>query len=457
VTASPAAGPVAAGSSCRLTLVGTRRRLDLVLPADVPVADYLRDVVTLLDEPFDDPRLRGLALGRLGSEPLPADRSLADAGVVDGDVLYLRDVRRAEAPSRVEDVIEAVQDRVELDPGLWRPDLRVRLALSAAGLVSLVLAALLVAGEVDRGPAVALWPAAGALLLLAAARVLERVRHRPAAAAGSAAASWPPAAAAGALAGAGSTAGGVGGAAVGLLAALALSAVAAPAVRPVATGVLPGAALTGAVAAGALLGLEERSAAGLGALVGVLLLGLLPRLAVGAGGLATLDDAALSGASFTAEDVDGVVRTAHRVLTWSVVSTCLALLACLVVLGTDRSGWARALAVLVAVLLLLRARGLVLARQVVPPLAAGAAALLLTGLATLVRDVAEPDRAVLAAAVLGAAVLALVLAGGVDLRLPTATRVRRLLDRAERLLVLAAVPVLAGLLGLYRFALDLVG
>jgi WXG100 protein secretion system (Wss), protein YukD len=94
-----------------VTVVGDRRRLDLVVPAEVPVADLLAPLAALLaaDPPAtgaDPPatgagagppagsggfRPGGWRLGPAGGEPLPPERSLAAGGVGDGAVLVLWD------------------------------------------------------------------------------------------------------------------------------------------------------------------------------------------------------------------------------------------------------------------------------------------------------------------------------------------------------------------------------
>jgi hypothetical protein len=103
-----------------VTVVGDRRRLDLVVPADVPVGELLAPLTALLaaappaaapgGAPPDDPRAvppaapgggpLGVAgadppgrfrLGPVGGEPLPPERSLAAGGVGHGAVLALSD------------------------------------------------------------------------------------------------------------------------------------------------------------------------------------------------------------------------------------------------------------------------------------------------------------------------------------------------------------------------------
>jgi WXG100 protein secretion system (Wss), protein YukD len=103
-----------------VTVVGDRRRLDLVVPADVPVGELLAPLTALLAAappaaapgggPTDDPRAvppaapgggpLGVAgadppgrfrLGPVGGEPLPPERSLAAGGVGHGAILALSD------------------------------------------------------------------------------------------------------------------------------------------------------------------------------------------------------------------------------------------------------------------------------------------------------------------------------------------------------------------------------
>lgn len=129
-----AGGGRSAGLS-RVTLVGDRRRVDLVLPSDEPIGRLLPDVLVMLDDKAAArPMLRHLVL--TDGTILPQDGTLSDAGISDGAVLRL--VRAQDTPSApvVHDVTDEVADDLDLRDGRWKPAGRRQ----TAGLATLVLA-----------------------------------------------------------------------------------------------------------------------------------------------------------------------------------------------------------------------------------------------------------------------------------------------------------------------------
>ncbi len=443
----------APAAQCRLTVVGTRRRLDLAVPDDVAIVSLMGDLIALLDEPEPGLSPRTWTLARLGHDPLPPGRSLRDLGVVDGEVLYLRDRHRAQAPSRVEDVIEAVQDDVEAADDLWSPRWRALLSLTTAFLASAALGAyLLTAAPDDQGLIAVAGGLAAALLL--AGRVLHRLgRDLPAS--GAVLASWPVAAATGAaVPAAADLATAVASGTVALAVVITLGAAAVPPVRPPALGVAPGLLLLAGWAGCVQLGTPMTPTGGAVALLAVLLVGLLPRLAVGAGGLAVLDDVALAGSPVDAARVSDAVGRSHRTLTWSLVSVCAVALAALCDLAWERTGWSLAAGGVLALALLLRARGFLRAPQVLTVVTAGVFGAGVVAAGILEATVDAADRPAVGIAGLAGLVALLVVLSAGRLRPSAAARTRRLLDLAERLAVMAAVPVVAGLLGLYASVVE---
>jgi WXG100 protein secretion system (Wss), protein YukD len=110
---------------CRVTVVGPHRRVDLAVPANAPIAEYVMPIARLctgLDDdltygadPQGEPDEATLppawSLALTGSGPLPPESSLADLGITDGQVLYLRDAGLAEADIPVvTDIDESVAD-----------------------------------------------------------------------------------------------------------------------------------------------------------------------------------------------------------------------------------------------------------------------------------------------------------------------------------------------------------
>lgn len=133
--------------SCRLTLIGSRRRVDAALPAGVPVAELIPDVLDLLGEIVDGAAVEW-GLVRTGGRALDLERSLADQGVEDGSMLFLHDLTSAPQAPLIEDYAEQVAVAVDAQPGRWEGDMAVAL-LVGAGAATAVAAGLLelVAGD----------------------------------------------------------------------------------------------------------------------------------------------------------------------------------------------------------------------------------------------------------------------------------------------------------------------
>ncbi|HET8640865.1 MAG TPA: EsaB/YukD family protein, partial [Pseudonocardiaceae bacterium] len=104
----------------RVTVVAPQTRIDVALPADVAVADLLPMLLEMAREraPDGGSRHGGWCLARLGESPMDPSRTLAAAGVTDGDMLQLR--RRVEVPPPplFDDVVDAI---AESNPDSYRP------------------------------------------------------------------------------------------------------------------------------------------------------------------------------------------------------------------------------------------------------------------------------------------------------------------------------------------------
>jgi type VII secretion integral membrane protein EccD len=135
----------------RVTVVCGSRKVDLALPSALPVADVVPQVLRFC-APADAPdRPAAWSLARLGGGPLALTQTLADAGVVDGDVLELRGQGEGVRPALVEDVRDALEDSVDASGSWWRHATTVAFALVAGSVVSgtLALAQLLGVDLVD--------------------------------------------------------------------------------------------------------------------------------------------------------------------------------------------------------------------------------------------------------------------------------------------------------------------
>jgi type VII secretion integral membrane protein EccD len=98
----------------RLTLVVGSLHIDVGLPANVGIAEYINDVIDIANEQiavrepsgsveFDDTDGKW-TLARLGGDPVDPHRSLTEAGIYDGDLLMIREVGQPVSPPLFDDV-----------------------------------------------------------------------------------------------------------------------------------------------------------------------------------------------------------------------------------------------------------------------------------------------------------------------------------------------------------------
>lgn len=172
----------AAGTSglVRVTVTSGTRRVDLVLPSAVPVAELVPELarsVGLLDAATV---YGGYRLVTQDGRRLDHDAGLAIQGVEDGGVLAVTAGYREEPPRVYDDVVEAMADVVEQELRPWDPASGRRTALWAAALLlGLGAWSLLMQGESLLGGVAA---ALIAGLLLTGAVVLGRGQREPQAA-----------------------------------------------------------------------------------------------------------------------------------------------------------------------------------------------------------------------------------------------------------------------------------
>jgi type VII secretion integral membrane protein EccD len=278
----------------RVTIRAPRRRLDLSLPHQVPLAELLPEVLRRAGETGGGhegggPDAVGWILRRGDGASLTGDVALAPQGVRDGDVLYLVPHNLTWPEPGYDDVVEEIAAGARSHGRIWDAAATRVFALVAAGLLLLAGLGLLV----GTGSAIAAGLAAGAVavVLLLVGALLSRAGSDALAGTAAAGFALPYTAVAGALLAAGNAGaeGGIGAAGllVGACALLLGSVVGAVAVGDglrifVAGGTV---GLFGAV--GALIGLGL-SAAGAAAIVVVVLIagiGLAPLLAVRLGKL----------------------------------------------------------------------------------------------------------------------------------------------------------------------------
>jgi type VII secretion integral membrane protein EccD len=428
-----------------VTVVGTRRRIDVSLPPDVPVAELLGELVGMLEEDGAGPP-PSWGLVRVGGQVLDGERGLAAQGVNAGGLLFLRDLADRIAPPAVDDYADAVAAAVEASPGQWTAA-RLQALLVGAGVAWLLAVGALALVEVARDVT-----DASPLFLLAAVvaavggGVAGRLAGFPLAGAALALAALPLWAAAGlgfariagvdemtavAVGLAAAAAGGVG-------ARLAAHEATAPA-----AGVLA-ATVPGALALAACAWRGAALASGAAVLVPLTLAGLrlLPWAVARLTGLdgARVDEA-IGARAIEARALLGALTAGGAV---TLAAGC-------VILALEPSGWAHAVAVAAALAALLQARRGRLVVDVVPMVLVGLATAAAFELPFADAALRQPDQPLGPAVLLGTAA-ALVALGIVGRRGRLPVGVRRQLGRAEALAATATVPLALGMLGLYAAA-----
>jgi type VII secretion integral membrane protein EccD len=162
----------AAADLCRVTVISPRKRVDLALPAHVPFAELFPGIALHagLDRAAVAEAPEGWALQRLGQPPFEPPSTPAQAGVADGELLYLRPWSRSLPPAVSDDIADEIAG-VHDGPDRWRPPdgRRVALGVAAAALAAAVVI-LLRSGPPWTTPALAAGLLA-ALLLVAGAAV----------------------------------------------------------------------------------------------------------------------------------------------------------------------------------------------------------------------------------------------------------------------------------------------
>jgi type VII secretion integral membrane protein EccD len=431
----------------RITVASPQRRVDVVLPAEVPLAELMPDLVQRAGDGLADQGQRhgGWALHRFGGTRIAATESMAAAGVRDGEVLHLVPARTAWPEPEYDDVVDEIAVRARQLGPRWSGAATRITAILAAGAV--LAAGLLPPVGAARAGVATLGLAA---VLLAAGILAARAYGEPLVGTVLAAYSLPVAFVGGwhvltagpltasdlivattalvvwAVAGAIGAGGGlwifVGGAVAGLL---------------------------GSVAAMAATATDAARAAALLLVVAVAGATLAPSLAIRLGRLplpvvtlpADADPAALASRPAADRVLAAVVRT-DAMLTGLLVGVSAAAAGAAWVLV--HAGTAARLLTLVAGLaLLLRARLLVTVRQRAPLLAGGTAVLLVPFAA------GGWDPGGWAVPVLAVAVIGLAAAGVRYRRRAPSPYLGRAADIVEALCLVSVIPIAAAVLGLY--------
>ncbi len=167
-------GATGVPSLVRVTVTSATRRVDLVLPGAVPVAELLPELarsVGLLDGATV---YAGYRLLTAEGRELAGDSGLILQGVEDGGLLTVTAGVDEPPPRIYDDVVEAMTDVVERELKPWQPASGRRTSLAAAALLlALGAVALLLEGGLLAGVTAALV----ALALVVGAIVLSRAQH----------------------------------------------------------------------------------------------------------------------------------------------------------------------------------------------------------------------------------------------------------------------------------------
>lgn len=429
----------------RVTLVGERRRADVVLPSEEPIGMLLPDVLHLLDDRVESPpRLRQLVTTDGGV--LRGDDTLAAARIPDGAVLTVSRAQDAPPAPIVHDVTEETADDLDVRAWRWGPAARRWTATAAAA--SALMAACPVARDALGSHSAVVVLAFAALVLGGAGGMVARLAHEPLGTALTVGGAVAGVAAVWFAADAHDWPGWARWGTAGVVVAVFLS------VLGLTSALGRGGVVGGAFAlvvgglwmAGSAGGLPDARVAACSCVVIVAAIGVLPRLALISSGLATLDDRRSTGSPVARRNVTDALAAAHRGLVIATATVAVAAAFAGILLADAANTWTVPLALLLVLVLVSRARAFPIALQVIS-LQSAAVVVLLALLNVWVSHSSGPPYAPLATAVVGVAVLLTMLT--VEPSEHVRVRLRRAADRVEALAVVGVIPVVIGVFGTY--------
>ncbi|MGE5831107.1 MAG: type VII secretion integral membrane protein EccD [Micromonosporaceae bacterium] len=458
--------PAATSGLARITIRAPRRRLDLAVPDQVPLAEILPEVLRRAGEAAGDlgPAPGGWTLRRADGVALGGATALSAQGVLDGDVLYLvpRNVTWPEPD--YDDVVEEIAANARRRGRSWDATATRLVALAAAGLVLAAgLAALFTAGPMWSVPAaLALGVAA---VLLGAGLLLSRAVGDAAAGATAGGFALPYAAAGAALATGGAAPLSRLGPAALLLGGMTLlfaSVLGAVAVGHGLRIFVAGGTVGAGCAAGALLATTVSPAGAAAILVVAFVagIGVVPAAAVRLGrlplpvlaGPGPVEPAARPERSM----VEAAVVRADEVLLGGLLGIAVVGAAGVAVLALSGGLAANLLGALAGVALLLRARLFPTVAARLPLLGAGLLGLAVAGSAGLAAT-GPAARLVAVASALGAVAVLLGIATAAYRRRAGSPYPARLADVLDVVTVIALAPVACAVLDLYARMRGLAG
>jgi type VII secretion integral membrane protein EccD len=438
----------------RVTVVTAERTIDLALPSALPLSDVLPQVMRFASPEHQSGAPTSWTLAKLGSASLPLTQSLAEAGVLDGDVLELRGQQEDVRPALVEDVRDAVEDSVDDAGGVWSTRTTGSFAvLAGASLLGVLAVACLASrlfgspswiGQVD-APGTATAAVVG--LLFATWWAARFARPVDAAFAALSAMLW------GALLGRAVVADLEVQPWTDLASTMAgLAVVAGVAVLLTREAIGHAAAATVLVAAALLHAavgwLDEPIGQAVRVLpvLGLLSVGIIPRVSLSVGGLASADYRVRHVGRLDLAVLRARYRASNALLVGSLVGVGLVVAWASVLLDVRGDDWDRTLALSLAVAALLRSRLFSRTQHMLPLRITGLGVL---GFALTRYAVDHPDLLPWLAPIGALGLVAAVSVAGIPVSEITQARVKRTLNIVEFLVIVDLLVVLAGSMGLY--------
>ncbi|WP_222854208.1 type VII secretion integral membrane protein EccD [Fodinicola acaciae] len=137
--------PSAGAGLCRVTVVAPKTRIDLALPEDVPLAELVPTLLRYAGEEMAESGWAngGWALSRLGAAPLDTGRSCVQLEIRDGEQLHFTPRSAAPPEAVFDDVVDAIATASNDRGGRWDKQTS-RLAGLTAAVVGLVLMAVVI-------------------------------------------------------------------------------------------------------------------------------------------------------------------------------------------------------------------------------------------------------------------------------------------------------------------------
>jgi type VII secretion integral membrane protein EccD len=425
----------------RLTVIGSARKADLVVPNDEAVSGLMPRLMELLEEPTSSV-VRPLTLVRATGEQLDVGLTIADQQVSDGELLRLVRSDDAPPPPEVADVTDVLGESMRDRAGLWSTFARELTGAVALGVLSCAAAIQLPARPVSF--------VVGVLALSVAAAILGRAAMRwlcialTAAALGVAAATvWSFSTELGLAPGLRFAAAVSGFAALGWIC-LGIGHGQGLRSRPAWLGSLVGVPISALPLIMVALGAATEQAAAVTAGVAVVVCGVLPRLALAASGLTGLDDQVVEGHPRRRDDVSLTVNEAYRLLSWVTFAIAIPIAVTSAVLLASKDLWTVAVGLAVIIISALRTRAF--------PLAVQQMALwfgVLVGSLAGVLGQSRLNEPLVAVILIAIAVLVVIMV----LARPAAHQrafLRRVGNAFEALAVIALIPLLLGMFGIFR-------